>query len=145
MFMALFISVGLFLNIKMFKLSAFHPNFGSAGLILILSLLTIYFWLKLLNKKPTIKIRKEGLWLRNGLAFFAKQRTISWDQINYYYLKSLGSFRGGHTLSLIIGLKGSVKEKKLDITAIKDLKGLQEALHTYGSSYGFSELEKISA
>ena len=144
-FITLFISIGLFMNIKMFKWSASHSNIPSVGFILLLSFLAIYYSLKSFNKKPTIKIRKEGLWLRNGLAFFAKERMISWDRINYYYLKSLGSFRGGNTLSLMIGLKDSVKEKNLDITSIKDMGELQKALHTYGSSYGFSELEKISA
>jgi hypothetical protein len=144
-FMALFCSVGLFVNIRVFKWSASHSNIGSVGLTLIVLLLAIYNWLKYFNKKPTVKIRKEGLWLRNGVAFFAKERMISWDKINYYYLKNLSFNKGGHSLSLMIGLKGRDKEKNLDITSTKHLEELQDALHAYGSSYNFSELEKISA
>lgn len=144
-FMALFCSVGLFVNIRMFEWSTSHSNIGSVGLILVLSFLAIYGWLKYFNKKPTIKIRKEGLWLRNGLLFFAKERMISWDQINYYYLKNLRLNKGGYSLSLMIGLKDRDKEKNFDITSIGHQEELQDALHAYGSSYGFSELGKISA
>ena len=84
-------------------------------LISFLSLLTVYFWFNILDKRVKLTITKKGVWSR-------KYGLTTWDSIEAYHFEK----REGKTIPSILWIETTTigNSMKLDITLLD--KGLMK-------------------
>ncbi|WP_369331584.1 STM3941 family protein [Danxiaibacter flavus] len=71
---------------KLFDWTRFNPNGINAIIFLLFLFVCLFWWIKLLDKKPQIIINDEGIRTRKNVLPFSPLRLIPWEDISYFYL-----------------------------------------------------------
>lgn len=101
--------------------------FGAIFLISFLSLLTVYFWFNILDKRVKLTITKKGIWSR-------KYGLTTWDSIEAYHFEK----RKGKTITYILWIETTTigNSMKLDITLLdKGFDEIDEAMKKYSKGH----------
>lgn len=103
-------------------------SFGAIFLISLLSILTVYFWFNILDRRVKLTVTEKGIWSR-------KHGLITWDNIEAYHFEK----RKGKTVTYILWIETTTigNSMKLDVTFLD--KGFDEigtAVKKYSEGYG---------
>jgi hypothetical protein len=122
-----------------FDLKKFNPDFFNLIIFLFFLVICLFWWLKVFDKRPVLKVNHDGIWSRSSAAFFSKPVLIAWNDVKYFYV--LKETRKLITHSLVIGQKQSEKEKRIEISGLdKSITEILNVLKSYSATYDFHYL-----
>lgn len=124
---------------NLFDLRRFNPDVINFIVFLFFLVVCLFWWLKVFDKRPMLKLSYDGIWSRSSTVVFSKPVLIAWNDIKYYYV--LKETRKVTTQSLVIGQKECEKEKKIQISGLdKPITEILSVLKSYSATYDFHDL-----
>lgn len=127
---------------NLFNWTDFNPNGINTIIFLLFLFVCLFWWTKLLDKKPQIIINKEGIQIRKNVLPFSSLRIIQWDEVYFFYLleKTRRNVTGRY---LVIRQKEKEKDIKVELNGLDtSIVTIFSLIKQYAEKYNFQDLGK---